>query len=618
VDAITGALMIGDGFGAVNSATVRLLAANQINDGAAVTMEADGLLNLNNRDDMVGALTFNGGDITTGSGTLFMGGDATVNASTDSQVFISGKLDLGSVTRTFNGTGHNWSPDIAITASISGSGGLTMNASSFWELALASSNSYSGFTTVNGGFLAAGNSWALGATNNGTRVNAGAGLALRFGSHVVNESLTLNGTGAVASFGALVSVSGSNSWSGNISLGSDSTVGALSASDVLNLNGSISGTGSLTKIGSGTLVLSGSAANSYAGSMVVNAGTLLLNKAASTTAVPGALVIGDGAGGVNADVVRLRGDSQIQDSASVTITSSGLLDSDGFLEVVGALSGTGNLQLDNSTFSVGFLGGTITFDGTISGPGNLVRNGTGIWILNGTNTFSGASTINGTTFVNGTLPANLISVFGTLGGTGTVGRVNVGSTGTISPGLSPGRLTTGHMTFGFPSTFRVELNGTTPGSGYDQLNVNGVVNLTNATLNATLGFLSAISNTFTIIDNDGTDAVTNPFLGLPEGATVNVSGTPFAVSYLGGTGNDVVLTRLAATQQPLLNIQRSANTNVVLSWATNFTGFTLEANTNLSTNVWSGVSPAPAVSGTNNVVTNAAIESGKFYRLRAP
>jgi uncharacterized delta-60 repeat protein len=75
------------------------------------------------------------------------------------------------------------------------------------------------------------------------------------------------------------------------------------------------------------------------------------------------------------------------------------------------------------------------------------------------------------------------------------------------------------------------------------------------------------------------------------------------------------LTPLVATP-PLLNIQRSANTNVMLSWATNFTGFTLEANTNLTTNVWSVVSPAPTVSGTNNVVTNTVSGSTRFYRLR--
>ena len=97
---------------------------------------------------------------------------------------------------------------------------------------------------------------------------------------------------------------------------------------------------------------------------------------------------------------------------------------------------------------------------------------------------------------------------------------------------------------------------------------------------------------------------------------MNISGIPFAISYTGGTGNDVVLTQLAAAPQPILKIVSSANTNVVLSWGTNFTGFTLEANTNLNTNVWSTVSPAPAVSGTNNVVTNDVSGSTRFYRLR--
>jgi len=70
------------------------------------------------------------------------------------------------------------------------------------------------------------------------------------------------------------------------------------------------------------------------------------------------------------------------------------------------------------------------------------------------------------------------------------------------------------------------------------------------------------------------------------------------------------------TPLPRLDIQRSGPANVVLSWATNFTGFTLESNTNLNPNVWSVASPAPSVSGTNNVVTNAASGSMRFYRLR--
>ncbi len=73
-----------------------------------------------------------------------------------------------------------------------------------------------------------------------------------------------------------------------------------------------------------------------------------------------------------------------------------------------------------------------------------------------------------------------------------------------------------------------------------------------------------------------------------------------------------------ATPPPRLNIQRSAPANVVLSWATNVTGFTLESNTNLNANVWSVVSPPPAVSGTNHVVTNAISGPARFFRLRQP
>ncbi len=78
---------------------------------------------------------------------------------------------------------------------------------------------------------------------------------------------------------------------------------------------------------------------------------------------------------------------------------------------------------------------------------------------------------------------------------------------------------------------------------------------------------------------------------------------------------NAVLVPFEATQ-PFINIKRSANTDVVLSWATNFTGFTLEANTNLNTSIWSVVSPAPVISGTNNVVTNPISGSARFYRLR--
>jgi len=99
---------------------------------------------------------------------------------------------------------------------------------------------------------------------------------------------------------------------------------------------------------------------------------------------------------------------------------------------------------------------------------------------------------------------------------------------------------------------------------------------------------------------------------------VNVNGTPFRISYTGGNGNDVVLTQLTAVQRPLLHVLLSSQTNVVLSWSTNFNLYTLEANTNLNSNAWAYVSTPVSVNGTNNVVTNAASGAQRSYRLRSP
>jgi uncharacterized repeat protein (TIGR03803 family) len=67
--------------------------------------------------------------------------------------------------------------------------------------------------------------------------------------------------------------------------------------------------------------------------------------------------------------------------------------------------------------------------------------------------------------------------------------------------------------------------------------------------------------------------------------------------------------------QPQLTIIHSG-TNVVLTWPTNSTAFTLQATTNLaSTNLWSNVSPASVVVNGQNTVTNPISSAGKFYRL---
>jgi hypothetical protein len=160
----------------------------------------------------------------------------------------------------------------------------------------------------------------------------------------------------------------------------------------------------------------------------------------------------------------------------------------------------------------------------------------------------------------------------------------------------------------------VELNGTFVGFNYDQLNVNGSVILNSPSLSVTVGFTPAPGTTFTIINNDGTDPVIGAFSGLPQGATFAAGGNQFQINYAGGTGNDVVLTRVVT-----LEIEPISSAAVRVLWITNGTaGFNLESNTNLSSTNWVLVTPPPALVGIKNVVTNSFSTTVKFYRLHKP
>lgn len=147
--------------------------------------------------------------------------------------------------------------------------------------------------------------------------------------------------------------------------------------------------------------------------------------------------------------------------------------------------------------------------------------------------------------VTGTRGDTVVESGGILKGTGTVGNID-SDNGILRPGLSPGILNTGNLDFDAATNVDIELEGTTPGAGgHDQFNVTGTVTLGNATLNPILfnGYVPAnIGDSYTIINNDGADAVVGTFNGLAEGADVTVGAVKFTITYTGGDGNDVVLT----------------------------------------------------------------------------
>ena len=65
---------------------------------------------------------------------------------------------------------------------------------------------------------------------------------------------------------------------------------------------------------------------------------------------------------------------------------------------------------------------------------------------------------------------------------------------------------------------------------------------------------------------------------------------------------------------PKLSILQSG-TNVILTWPTNATGFTLQSITNIVSTNWSNVSPSPVTISGQYTVTNPISGTEKFYRL---
>jgi hypothetical protein len=99
--------------------------------------------------------------------------------------------------------------------------------------------------------------------------------------------------------------------------------------------------------------------------------------------------------------------------------------------------------------------------------------------------------------------------------------------------------------------------------------------------------------------------------------TVPVAAQSGVTAIAAGYINTVALLGPAPLSSPRLTIM-SSGANVVLTWPTNFAGFTLQSTTNLiSPAVWNTNSPAPVVVNGQNTVTNPASGSQKFFRLKS-
>lgn len=224
---------------------------------------------------------------------------------------------------------------------------------------------------------------------------------------------------------------------------------------------------------------------------------------------------------------------------------------------IGVADGIG-LAAGNRTFNVVGAGDVLTVSARLTdevgAPGGaLVKTGAGALVLAGVNTHTGGTQVQaGTLRVDGSILGPVTVAAGaTLGGSGTfAGPLTLQSGGRLAPGNSPGVLTVGGLVGTVGSVFEAELNGPTPGTGYDQLVVNGIVNLGGMTLLADLGFAATPVDALVLIANDGSDAVIGTFDALPEGALVDLGSQSALITYVGGDGNDVVLFGFTPIPEP--------------------------------------------------------------------
>ena len=189
---------------------------------------------------------------------------------------------------------------------------------------------------------------------------------------------------------------------------------------------------------------------------------------------------------------------------------------------------------------------SITLLGPLSGPGSFTVStiSGGIVFLTAVNTYTGGTTVAlGTLDLQGSI-LGPVSVADRLTGSGTVsGPVTLtGPTASLVPAVV---LRTGNLALG-GGKLSISIAGPAQGIQYGTADVTGTVDVSGASLVISGSYTPVPGDVFTIVANDATDAVTGTFAGLPEGATVTFNGVPLRISYVGGTGNDVTLTALAA------------------------------------------------------------------------
>jgi hypothetical protein len=276
----------------------------------------------------------------------------------------------------------------------------------------------------------------------------------------------------------------------------------------------------------------------------------------------GNLVIEYGATLTNKGTYNIQSDSGIQQAGNGAFVNTGTLEK---------IKGTGTTTIGctlNNTGLVLVQSGTVNVSRAVTQvSGNTLT--AGLWQVNSTSTVhatlnisSGSFTTIGSkatvtlsrsnaTFTNlGSLAAILAGGrFNLQGGQSFSTAGPLSNSGSIT--LSPGSVLTvaGSLTEGSTSRLTLQM-GTVSGvtTTGEVVSMSGTLSL-GGTLVVTSTVIPPVGTSFMIADNMGSSAVVGTFAGLAEGGTftVKVRSTTmtFQITYKGGDGNDVVITRIS-------------------------------------------------------------------------
>jgi RHS repeat-associated protein len=426
----------------------------------------------------------------------------------------------------------------------------------------------SGFITIDGTLNNMGTTLALNATTGSFdllgrgRINGGIISTVGGSEFFASQEFTLDGVTLAGNlemidsfFGANVTVldgitlqggrieiSHGNSlvFSGTQTLGGTGSINFVDSSAGNTVSVPVSGT-TLT-IGAGIQIHGNTGKIDATSAAFLNEGTIASDGGGAITAIgaanfsSGTLTGGTWQASTNS-TLRLLGENVVTDAANLLLDGSGSrIFSDAgttdSLAGLAAVATAGSLTLQNgaqeSTTAASFSNaGAVTIGAT------------------STLTFAGSYTqAAGSTTVNGMLaPAGGLNLNGgALSGAGTV-QGNVTSAGQLTPGNMPGILTiTGNYTQTAAGVVNIEIGGTTAGTQFDQLSIQGSAAL-NGTLNITLinGFGPALGQKFPILNFAGSTGNFSTINGLSAGPetlfTVNQTATSFVLNSAGNAAD---------------------------------------------------------------------------------